>query len=50
MEEYFYYHDRLGIHTSNHHIKIGIHLSEDIRQSILLRWETIRGADPGSDC
>ena len=27
-------------------IKIGIHLSEDIQQSILLRWETIRGLIP----
>jgi hypothetical protein len=45
LEEYFYYHDRLGIH-------IPIidedwdSLPEDIRQFILLRWETIRGMIP----
>jgi hypothetical protein len=45
LEEYFYYHDRLGIH-------IPIidedwdSLPEDIRQCILLQWETIRGMIP----
>ena len=42
LEEYFYYHERLGIHIPiinqdwNSFIR-------DIQQSILLRWETIRG-------
>jgi hypothetical protein len=45
LEEYFYYNDRLGIHIPIIEEEWDS-LSEDIRQSILLQWETVRGMIP----
>lgn len=45
LEKYFYYHDRLGIHIPIIDEEWDS-LPEDIRQFILLQWETVRGIIP----
>ncbi|MCQ6274389.1 hypothetical protein JMM81_05270 [Bacillus sp. V3B] len=45
MEEYFFYNDRLGIYLPAEDLEWS-HLPEEIKASILLHWENIRGAIP----
>src|SRR4051794_20959810 len=45
VKEYFFYHDRLGIHLPAEDLDWD-DLSDEIKAAILLRWEGIRGAIP----
>ena len=45
MEDYFIHDERLGIQLPKSNLDWN-HLSDDVQQSILMQWESIRGSIP----